>query len=1549
MLLLLFFATVAYSQTVCVRQYGSNTNCATVNAETDLNCSSSCSALGNLKWANLDCPSQTITYYSNSLCTLSATTFAFDVCGTVSFGSARDGTATDGPCVTPTVCLGIYNNEFCHNSEAQYSVACDADCVQIDPWISVWVKTFCTTIPTIEYYSDSSCTVSTITATTNFSVCAPTYTAIPFAYAKLGACPVSVLAPMCIETYNNTCVGAPTQTSIQCGTGCTQVESIWANFECESNLVTYYNDSNCEFLYVTRDLAATQCSSLENTGIIANLGNCRPLPICLSIFHQNTCDGDVVPVTLRCNEECAPISMDPPVWAKINCGTNNATFYNDSVCSQETSLGTFNGSQCTTVTSQLSVTLTNGICSPQYACYTSYLHAACTGIVLNESIECGVCNAVGGYYILPNCITGTAIKSNTPDCSGGIEFNFDVCTTKQTIVIGSCQPKTQNICISAFNTPSCFNLATNAQLTCYSCFDSAYGFSYGLDCNQTKLIQYDSVGCSSETYSEFPFETCSNGINTYNGTCLIPPQICMEYYSDNSCNEQIGYNQLDLGTCKCQTRQNYDFGVNCASQELDLFAPSSQCSNVSSGSFSFDTCHTIPNVGNVKFANKTCDNLYNTELVCLARFLSTTNDCNGQLNLIETAGCEFERFLPNFTVFGICNESVYSAGHDISTSSWSSTLSSIYHQQNQCFPDSNGKDAIILGGACPLCERVSLTILDTPVSTFPGNCTDIQINHLVSGMWSSASNAIQNTTTDYCFTINCVDFTLQFYQNTACSGIPTTIDFSAGCTSISLGDEIPVEGLQSTRWISVSPETTCNITCATTVLRNITIVKAGTGSGTVTTSNQYNQNFGINCGIACNGLFLDGSLMYYTITPDVGSTVTMSDLSLFISYVSILNDATFAVTFDLLPSPTPSPSPSISPSPTMSPSESVSPTSSPSISPSPSVSPSSSQSMSPSPSISPSPSDSATPTPSSETIVPSSSESVSSPSDSTTPTPSSVSPSPSESTSSPSPSVSPSPSISTMATPSSDTAVPSSSVPSSPSESITPTPSSESISPTPSPSTSASPSASPSPTVSSEISTPSPSSVSPSPTQSPSPSSSEYASNSSESVVPTSVYSTPTSSPSQSPSPTPTPTPIPTGCVREYSSPNCTGNYTFQNVIALSGCTNINMSYPALRSISVAGSSAIIYLGLGCTSTITASTTFYTCVKYQTPLVGSFVVNGIDCELPNPVFNVTPPAPAPPPGPPPPNVNCIYLYTSLGCVNLDIWAGLPCDGFCTQISPSLWAATSCSSNVTGIYTESTCSTPAVGLASNANCGTIVGNVYKSFKTLFNSTCPPLPPAPAPAPFPAPAPPSGPACFENFSLPFCGGVVTQQSVTCQTCVANKYFVDCNANIVSVRTAGCGSQVGTLAFSVCSVDNVRFSIGVCPALPPPPPPPPPPNQTCVSFYLAGTCSGLKIDEPYTGYCWNTSSEFIPNDFFTVGPSLYRSFKFDCINKELNFFTTSDCTGSNAVGAIGNPGCFPWTGGAVKLTMSTDENVCAPCIRTPNIDIHIFFSYISDVHCF
>jgi hypothetical protein len=32
-----------------------------------------------------------------------------------------------------------------------------------------------------------------------------------------------------------------------------------------------------------------------------------------------------------------------------------------------------------------------------------------------------------------------------------------------------------------------------------------------------------------------------------------------------------------------------------------------------------------------------------------------------------------------------------------------------------------------------------------------------------------------------------------------------------------------------------------------------------------------------------------------------------------------------------------------------------------------------------------------------------------------------------------------------------------------------------------------------------------------------------------------------------------------------------------------------------------------------------------------------------------------------------------------------------------------------------------------------------------------------------------------------------------------------------------------------------------------------------------------------------------------------------------------------------------------------MSTDENVCAPCIRTPNIDIHIFFSYIFDVHCF
>lgn len=1484
MLLLIFFATIAYSQPICVRDYATGSNCGLLNDELDLNCSGICSALNGDKWAIPNCGAQTITYYSNSLCTLDATTVLFDICGNVNFGSIRSLLATNGTCfppAPPTLCLGTYTNAFCHNSNAQYLLTCNENCVQFDLDIPVWVKTFCTTTPTIEYYSDSQCTMSTIATTSNFSVCSPTYTTVPFAYAVLGACPISAPSPMCIETFSGSCVGIPNQTTITCSENCTQVNSIWAKFSCSSNLVDYYNDSDCAFLYVEQNLASTQCFSIENSAITANLGNCRPLPVCVSIFHQNSCGGNADTFTLRCDEECAQVSISPPMWAKINCGSNNATFYNDSTCSSESMEKTVVGSQCTSVVSQLFTTLTDGACSPTYTCYTTYINTACTGINLYETLQCGVCSAIFGYYILPNCLTSTAIKSPNPDCSDGVPFNFDTCTENYYLTKGSCSVKDFEICVSEFQNLGCFNLFRYGQLNCNSCFSGAYG-SYGLDCTQYKLIQYFSSGCQSESYSEYPLDTCTNGIQTYNGTCLTPPNVCLQYYDDIGCNVQTGFYQLPGGNCGCDIRENYDFGVNCITQEVDLFASASQCSGGSNGSYAFDICYAIPNIGNVKFANESCTSNFGDQQYCLARYSSDANTCDGQLYTFETVGCSFSRATPSLIINGHCNNTLESGFQKTTTTLSSTTLSTIEHNLNQCFPDVNGNDVIVLDGACPSCESVSLTIVDTPVSTFPANCSDIRINHLAGDNWTSASNAIQNVTTNYCFNIDCTTFVLSLYGNVDCSGIPTTHDFSAGCISVVLGDEVTsTGGLQATKWISVSPETTCNVSCSTFKLWNITFVVSGTGSGTVTTSNQYAQNFGIDCGLVCSGLFLDGSQVTYLAVPDVGSMFAGGDLFSSGGLFYVDANQIYSVIFDLIPPPPPSPSPS----PSISPSPSPSPSPSTSMIPSPSQVESSSQPLVTSPS--PSPSSSPSPSPSdmiSSSQVESSSEiGSSSQIESSSMSSEIASSSQAESTTQP---------ISSSQLELSSSDLPSSSQPESTSSDI-------------------------------------PSELPSSSTQSELLSSSQI--DSSSSIPATSVYSS---------QPIPTPTPIPTGCLREYSSPNCTGNYTFQNVLNLPGCTNINMTYASLKSVNLA-SGATIYTQTNCVGSITGATSLGVCVKYSSPLIGSFIVNGFDCQQPNAIVNVTPPAPPPPPGPAPPNVNCIYLYLSPGCVTPSVWTGLPCDGFCTQIAPSLWAATSCGLNITGIYTDSNCNSVAVGTASNLNCGTIIGNAYKSFKTLFNSTCPPLPPAPAPAPFPAPAPPSGPACFKNYSLPSCGGIVTQTDITCQTCFGGRYFVDCNANLIRVANSqdGCATQSGTFNFDICNSASIKFTFGVCPALPPPPPPPPPSNQTCVSFYLAGTCSGLKIDEPYTGYCWNTSSELLPNDFFTVDASAYRSFKFDCINEELNFYITSDCTGFNAIGVLGNPGCFAWTGGNAKLTMATDENVCGPCIRTLQHTIHLF----------
>jgi hypothetical protein len=35
--------------------------------------------------------------------------------------------------------------------------------------------------------------------------------------------------------------------------------------------------------------------------------------------------------------------------------------------------------------------------------------------------------------------------------------------------------------------------------------------------------------------------------------------------------------------------------------------------------------------------------------------------------------------------------------------------------------------------------------------------------------------------------------------------------------------------------------------------------------------------------------------------------------------------------------------------------------------------------------------------------------------------------------------------------------------------------------------------------------------------------------------------------------------------------------------------------------------------------------------------------------------------------------------------------------------------------------------------------------------------------------------------------------------------------------------------------------------------------------------------------------------------------------------------------ASSTVGNPGCFSWNTGSVKLIMGSNENVCGACLRT------------------
>jgi hypothetical protein len=1216
----------------------------------------------------------------------------------------------------------------------------------------------------------------------------------------------------------------------------------------------------------------------------------------------------------------------------------------------------------------------NGI-TASFVCIGSHSHPSCIGLTNHASLDCEIsCQQYDSVWVTLDCNSSSAQVYSDETCTTSTETvlfgNCSINVPYLDIAHGNCSSALTGIyCAESYASETCFGRQEYNEILCQAGCVIMSGFSVGVRCIQQQITIYDvNSDCSviqtpGNTENGTCYGTGSGSIRTWLGSCPVAFDTCMKYYSNALCTNEIGRISIStFDSCACRNRENYAFGTNCASNLIQLYSQSSTCEGQPTGNYSLNSCNYIENVGYVTFLPTTCPPFFmGDQVYCLARHNSNDTTCNGALDIYETVGCSFYRPTSSLIVYGNCNESIGSGFQQSTTTTPSTTLSTIEHDLNQCFPDNNGEDVIILDHPCPQCESVSLTIVESPVSIFPPNCSDIAINHIEGDIWSSSSNAIPSVFGEYCFKINCTEFTVERYLTSDCTGTPSITTFSSGCVSIVLSDEDPFEGLQASRWISVSPETTCNISCSTITLHNVTISKSGTGSGVVMTSNQYGQNSGIDCGLVCDGLFLDGSLVYYSIIPDIGSFVSSSTLSTFLNLFTVDQNRDEFVVFDLLPPP---PSPSPSPSPTVS-SETL-PVSSSALGSNSEISipessslPESSEPIVNATQVSDfasssevivssassaeiiSSAENATSIPGSSSMLESSFENFTASSESSSMMESSLDSSVSipetsfvvsstESSSMPESSSAPESSFDNV------TSMPDSSAfdnfTSTPESSAIVEPSFENFTSFPESSTGLIPTSFPE---SSSFESNQTSELSPSQSESffnessvPE-TSTEF--NVSSSVLSSAVSSQPNVSSAIIPSPTPTPTPAPTGCIREYATPNCTENTTFQYALTYPGCTNIVLTYPSLKSVNM-GSGATIYGSNGCVGVINAAVPFNVCFKYTSPLTGSFVVNNNDCQFPVIFANVTPPAPAPPPGPPPPNLNCIYLYMSPGCGTANLWAGLPCDGYCTQISTSLWAATSCGNNVTGLYDNSGCNGAAVGIATSPNCGTIIGSGYKSFKTFFGETCPPLPPAPAPAPIPAPAPPSGPACVRNFTGSGCTGTVTQETITCQTCYKNKFFVDCNANLIRVdgTESGCLVQTGSFAFGICSGFRLNFSLGTCAPLPPPPPPPSPPNETCASFYLSTTCNALPVSDPYPGYCWNTSSD-LPDGFFTAGPSAYRSFKFDCTQNTIYFYTATDCTGSLASSTVGNPGCFSWNTGSVKLIMGSNENVCGACLRT------------------
>lgn len=415
------------------------------------------------------------------------------------------------------------------------------------------------------------------------------------------------------------------------------------------------------------------------------------------------------------------------------------------------------------------------------------------------------------------------------------------------------------------------------------------------------------------------------------------------------------------------------------------------------------------------------------------------------------------------------------------------------------------------------------------------------------------------------------------------------------------------------------------------------------------------------------------------------------------------------------------------------------------------------------------------------------------------------------------------------------------------------------------------------------------------------------------------------------PVPAPVPAPAPTYCLRQYSGNSCNGTLLQELPLAISACTNATFVGRNSTKSVFTGTGFSFYLSQGCVSTI-ATFPYQTCYEIFAPS-GSLFVNALPCSQPN--------QPAPTPTPTittfptttNPQSNCAYFHSTTLCSTSAVyWYSIPCGPVCTQLTPTIFVSSDCTTNITGMYTDPSCSVFYTD-ATQAFCGTFTLNSgYRSWRVKHNEACPPLPsvqPTPTPTPTPTPA---GLWCRRRWSTPGCStGFINQSTGTCQTCTASVYQTDCASNLVSrYNTAGCtGTLLSTFAFGVCfnfgGLSEI-FDLGPC-NVPVPAPAPVVMTPQCATFWKTQTCLGLStVTATSSQQCFNSSVPSLGPSFFA--PSIVKSFILDCSTGLARLYGASTCTGSFTTLAFTSSSCVGWLL-LNNLDLSTNNLTCSNCI--------------------